>query len=548
MNTKKMNRATRRLPGRKLLAFALALMVGATFTPMMAGTARAANDTFDSAVARGASNASAASASADALTTTTPAKTDPAKGASDTTSMNSAANAFTASAPAAKAGAGKIEVTDMPDIDLGEIDPEELGDIAIEGVNSESIAPESVNPEDISSESIDSNSIVPPAPGNGGVSLDAVAGTGIADGDVQPLEEADLGDAVPVGSVDQLQALLDQTSQTHKKGASSDSNGYLKLKPDYKKGTLKVDASVTGDTFSMLYITDLDKNVLSSTALDTAAINEKVSIAKFPVGAYSIVLQTKLGRFYDNQFIAAVYSKPTHKKSQYETYSKYLYYKTPAKVTYNSDPDCGLYLDIRKKGAKKWKTYGPLTSAKTSTMIKKLTPNKNYQVRTYFGKKLTIGESSFFISGKDKECKKYTTLTVKTGKKKLPIKSVSVRAVNVKKHTHIIPGYVLNNVGKETWYTYRLKITVKMKKKPGVKAVYISGKKVKGNKKTYSVKFAEQSSIMTGKWIVKPYRKYYKHTIAQIPRGTKYEVKIYSYSNKTYKAYTPIQTRKPKIH
>ena len=68
--------------------------------------------------------------------------------------------------------------------------------------------------------------------------------------------------------------------------------------------------------------------------------------------------------------------------------------------------------------------------------------------------------------------------------------------------------------------TYR--VTVNLKRKPGAAGIYIDGKKLKGNKKTYSAKM-ETSGKMKGK---------------------KLKVKVYSYQSNQYHGYSQKVSKK----
>lgn len=332
---------------------------------------------------------------------------------------------------------------------------------------------------------------------------------------------------------------------------SSDAAGGITVSSDTSTGLVSVSGAVTGDRFSYVALVDSALNVQARYTVNAAQFGALTfDMSAYPIGGYYIVAFTTGGRTYNDAVLSQIYDKPANALSQYETYAKYLFYTPPSPTYYRTDTDCGLYLDLRVKSGKKWgewKTYGPFTST-NATQITGLKPNRKYQARSYYGKIVTINGTNFFFSGLDN--KKYKTVTIKTAKKKLPIKSVTVKAVKIKKHTHKRYGSATGlYLGKETWYTYRLKVTVKMKKKPGVKGIYINGKKVKGNKKTYSVTFGRVSSILTGKHVIKTYKnKWWRQDDTyKIPRGSKYVVKLYSYSNKTYKAYTLMQTRKAKV-
>ncbi len=369
--------------------------------------------------------------------------------------------------------------------------------------------------------------------------IDALSGSTGACGGTPPAD-ATIPDEIGEIDPDSIGAA---ESAAQNRGAASDTSGGITLTPDNSTGKLTVEGTVSKDTFQTLGVIDSAGKLVASGAISGTSFSQVLDMSVLPVGAYIIAAQTKGGKIYSDAAMALVYDKPANKKKQYEVYSKYLNYKAN-NTHYRDDYNCGLYMEIKKKGAKKWTAYGPLDSVST---IKKLKPNKTYQARTFYGKIVTINGENFFLSGKIN--KKYTTVTFKTGKKKLPIKSVSVKAVNVKKYTHKRYGYTGLYLGKETWYTYRLQVTVTMKKKPGIKALYINGKRVKGNKKTYRVKFAKVSSIMYGKHKVKRYgKKWWKQDdYYLVPRGVKYTVAVYSYRDKAYKGYSNIQKRKTRV-
>lgn len=410
-----------------------------------------------------------------------------------------------------------VTVTDVEDIDLGEVDPDELTE---DGVLDE------LDVEGVYEENKDA-----PAAEN-----------------AQPLQEPDQVQEEESESGDELLATLDEEPDTPKLGAASDTSGGITLTPNRSTGILTVTGTISAgsEKFTKLYVIDLiaSQTVYTKTLSNVKSFTETINMGSFDIGAYGIYVDTNktTAKYYDAA-IAEIYDTPVNNASQVETYAKYLFY-APNRTYYRSDYDSGLYVDIKKVGAKSWTSYGPITSTR---QIKGLKPSTKYQIRAYYGKIVTFGGKSYFINGRENN--KFKTVTVKTGKKKLPIKKVTVKAVNVKKHVHKRYGpYTGLYLGKETWYTYRLKVTVKMKKKPGVKGIYINGKKVKGNKKTYSVKFAKTNTIFNGKHVVKRYKKWWKQDDTyKLPRKSKYKVLIYSYSNKTYKAYSPIQKRTKRI-
>ena len=81
----------------------------------------------------------------------------------------------------------------------------------------------------------------------------------------------------------------------------------------------------------------------------------------------------------------------------------------------------------------------------------------------------------------------------------------------------------------EKYYTYKLKVTVKLKKKPGTKGIWINGKFVKGNKKKYTVTLPGSSYS------------------AKKPKGKKFKVGICSYQGKSFGGLSPLYQKKLKI-
>ena len=120
------------------------------------------------------------------------------------------------------------------------------------------------------------------------------------------------------------------------------------------------------------------------------------------------------------------------------------------------------------------------------------------------------------------------------------IKSVKVKAINVKFHKHRVPGHyewvgnslIWIKAYTEKYYTCKYKVIVKMKKKPGTKGIWVNGKFIKGNKKTYTVKFT-------------PYPNYF---VKKPPKGLKkVTVKIRSYQSKKYYGFSPTYKKKKKV-
>ena len=151
-----------------------------------------------------------------------------------------------------------------------------------------------------------------------------------------------------------------------------------------------------------------------------------------------------------------------------------------------------------------------------------LKPNTVYRTRIYYG------ENGVPLSPYR------TTPTIRTGMKKKPaIKKVTCKAVNVRYHKTYRSGYyywtgyhyVWIRGGIMKYYTYNVKVTVKLKKKPGTKGIYVNGRWLRGNKKKYTTTFK----------IASPYNISVKH-----PRGRiKYTVNVQSGQSKNWGGYSP---------
>jgi len=210
----------------------------------------------------------------------------------------------------------------------------------------------------------------------------------------------------------------------------------------------------------------------------------------------------------------------------FEVYSNYLVYAPYSSLWSNSAYD--LYLEYSPDG-KNWARSGYMRcnaiqlASQQQYQISGLIPNHYYATRIRYGK--VINGQLFLgpVRG---------TGTYKTGPAKAPkIKSITCKAVKVKRHKVKHYGYYTGvYLYTEKFYTYKVKITVKLKKKPGTAGLWINGKFCKGNKKKYTATFT-------------PYPNY----SAKKPKGRKWGVVIASYQNKSYGGYSPLIQKKKKL-
>ncbi len=236
-------------------------------------------------------------------------------------------------------------------------------------------------------------------------------------------------------------------------------------------------------------------------------------------------------------------AKPNYSGKFYYVYSKYFEF-----YPFNFGKNLGtekLYMEYKIKGTKKWKRTGYMKAnsiklyMEQGYTIKKLKPNKTYQTRLRYGRYVTYSKDiggdgkSYFFGGPVRNTK-----TIKTGNAKKPtIKSVKVKAVKVKKHKVKHPAYwyyvggaaFYHKAWTEKYYTYKVKVTVKLKKKPGAAGLWINGKFVKGNKKKYTVTLPGSSYS------------------AKKPKGKKFKVNICSYKGKSYGGLSPLYKKTNKI-
>ena len=251
------------------------------------------------------------------------------------------------------------------------------------------------------------------------------------------------------------------------------------------------------------------------------AINDSISMANYSSPAsHTVTLIYWFSddkydySFADRGFNLSMYAKPAVKGSIefYHNHIMYMPSPDPNLVNYR------LRLQVLRNG-KVVKTSGLMSPVQTYK-IKGLKPNTKYQVRTFYyyngyqgtdtGQVLNLG-------------------TYRTGVAKRPaIKSIKVKAYNVKKKTQRVYGYYTGlYLGKRKYYKYKLKIEVKLKRKPGNK-IWINGKKFKGNRTKYTVYLGTRTS-------------YYK------PKGKKFTVAMYTYRSPSWGGYSPMYKRVFKI-
>ena len=273
-----------------------------------------------------------------------------------------------------------------------------------------------------------------------------------------------------------------------------------------------------------------------------------INLSKFGTGYHTIMI--------------LVYTNKTTKTVQDALYQGYVPYNgITAKPTYNgvfnvnstsfsyypynmalSNQEGKLFMEYSANGGKSWKRTGYMQANLIKLYTQQgfsfggLKPNTVYRTRIRYGEYTDYLEKSYLFVGPVKN-----TTTFKTGKAKAPkIKSVKIKAIKVKRHKHRVAGhyewtgyhYVWIGPYTEKYYTCKFKLTIKLKKKPGAKGIWVDGTFLKGNKKKYTK-------------IITPTYNYY---IKKPPKGLKkVKVSIKTYQSTSYGGYSPAKTKKVKI-
>lgn len=236
------------------------------------------------------------------------------------------------------------------------------------------------------------------------------------------------------------------------------------------------------------------------------------------------------------------YDAPNY-NGQFEVYSTFFNY-SPFTISGGNNPNIWtsfysplLYMEYSSDGGATWNRSGYMQyNSVTSNYNQRYriggsTPDTVYKTRIYYGDDYGNPISPYL-----------TTSTIKTGKSTKPaIKKVTAKAVNVKYHKKMRPGYYYWTGYHYLWmkplkmkyYTYNVKVTVKLKKKPGTAGIWVNGRWLPGNKKKYTTKFKIPSP---------------RNMSVKKPRNRiKYTVSVCTGQDETYKGYSPTWQKKMKL-
>lgn len=322
--------------------------------------------------------------------------------------------------------------------------------------------------------------------------------------------------------------------------------------------------------FGKLYVDGVE---VSNFTGSTSIAKQTFSLSQFGTGYHTAFLQLynsnsgNLVRliFKEYLYYNGITATPTY-NGVFDVYStSFNYYPYNMALANQSGT---LYMEYKLANSNYWNRTGAMKANAIKLYIEQgftisgLKANKKYNTRIRYGgyvtyqkltpekfgltldqfkavfatQKTAIGDgNSYFFGGPV-----LNTTTFKTGKASKPaVKSISVKAVNIKFHKNRVKGhyewtgyhYVWIGAYTEKYYTCNYKITVKLKKKPGTAGIIVNGKYLKGNKKVYTTKIA-------------PYPNYFSK---RPPKGMKLKVQVKSYQAKGYGGYSPTYAKKKKV-
>ena len=303
----------------------------------------------------------------------------------------------------------------------------------------------------------------------------------------------------------------------------------LGISLDIKTGILKVTGvtNLPGRTFDKLYVdgqqeTDSFTRNYFSYNLDTK---------KYSIGSHSLKAILSDGNTvnYPYQIPTYIYAKPSIKAGQMRTWNNYFTFKAglvPAKYD-------GIVISFRPKGGKAWTSGDPRKASGWACSYETckftgLKANTVYEVRAFYTKNLD--GKNYSPLGLGTNTAYSNTIIIKTGPAaKPPVKSIKITKAKIKKSKLKGKWYWDNGKLKylkaRTVYKTSFKVTVTMKKKPGVKGIFIGDKKIKGNKKKYTAQFTVDGKM----------------------KGKKVNVSVRTYGNDSYGQLSPIYAKKVKV-
>ena len=334
-------------------------------------------------------------------------------------------------------------------------------------------------------------------------------------------------------------------------GASSDPSLLTVSSPD-ANGIVRVQGNIYSSSipaeykpyvvYDKVYVDDLytvERDIGSN------IMNITIDMKNYSVGYHTIAVTYKIngstaidkvsGKLIGTTFDYVptyIYNSPSNAPGLYDVYHKKFYYNN-VNGRYAYDSSCSVQMQHRIKGKKKygkWISDGYMTNT-INYVFPGLKPARKFQTRLYYCKKFTYkGQEYTFTSGRS------AVRTMKAGTKKMKVKSITVKAYNVKRHPRKLIYRHWTSYWTYVWrvrtigyyYTYKLRATVRLKKKPGAKGIMINAYRLKGNKKVYTKKLGKRATITK-------------------PGKNKYIIYVTSYQNKKYGGWSPQIKKKCRI-
>ena len=268
-------------------------------------------------------------------------------------------------------------------------------------------------------------------------------------------------------------------------------------------GILTVSGSSKTEEFECILVDGggIDKEFYSDIS-GQHSFKKEIDTKEFDIGYHTLSAKLYNGDIinFPSAFPTHIYDKAEIKNnSDFLTVGSNFVNFTPYYTVESYD---GISLCAQIGNGKKWgNVYGPFKSYTAQKISKfdnktKLKPNTKYKIRVFYYKNVKYGGESYSFKGPfSKE------ITFKTGPAKAPaIKSITAKCISQKKNKIGNSAYwdangVFHPSYSGTIWKTKYKVTVKLKKKPGTKGIYIGDKKVKGNKTTYTVTITDVGKL-----------------------------------------------------
>lgn len=301
--------------------------------------------------------------------------------------------------------------------------------------------------------------------------------------------------------------------------------------PDKGSGTVNLTGTITSEEKYYFGVIKVDNQTV--TDIMNKNLNYNINMRNYSYGVHTVYVEVYLREsnnnrkhidwMYKTNVPFYMYFAPTSAGS-FAVYSTYMDYMP----TNFMSGGLAIRMQYSADGVN-WAESGYMPNYYQTYTIGGLSPSTTYQTRIYFYQTNPIG--GHYYNGAETGSFLYTG-SYTTGRASLPkVKSVKVKAAKVKKRKAGVYGwYTGYYFGSVKYYTYKIKVTVQFKKKPGLNGLYINGAWKPGNKKKYTLTLG-------------PYANYSK------PRGKKFNVYLYSaVAPGGYGGYSPMvaQTKKVK--